>query len=132
MAFLSHLRPKRMRIIPTASRRISIGTYLTSATPSVATISASVAAAANAPTSELRQLIVTPTTRTIVKASTNSTAEAKNAAVATAHCMQYTPLLPKDTFTMRYLFSRELKGGRIGLPYYEYCSTQLAALLLTL
>ena len=80
-----------MRIIPTASRRISIGTYLTSATPSVATISASVAAAANAPASALRQLIVTPTTSTMVNASTNSTAEARKAAVRTAHCMKMTP-----------------------------------------
>src|SRR5436305_1807057 len=106
-----------MRITPTTRRRTSKGTNWTRATPSVATISASVTAAANAPASELRQLIVTPTTRTIVKASTNSTAEAKKAAVATAHCMQQTPLLPKDTFTMRYFLSRELKGGLIRLPY---------------
>src|SRR5216683_57171 len=88
MAFLSHFKPKRIRMIPTARRKSLIGTHLTSATPSVATITASVAAAANAPSSELRQLIVTPTTSTMVNASTNSTAEARNAAVAIAHCMQ--------------------------------------------
>src|SRR5260370_2976061 len=88
MALLSHFKPKRIRMIPTARRKSLIGTHLTSATPSVATITASVAAAANAPSSELRQLIVTPTTSTMVNASTNSTAEARNAAVAIAHCMQ--------------------------------------------
>src|SRR5947209_8453357 len=86
MAFFSHLRPKRIRIIPTTRRKIPIGTNWTSATPRVATITARVAAAAKAPASELRQLIVTPTTRTIVKASTNSTAEARKAATRTAHC----------------------------------------------
>src|SRR5258706_14587246 len=88
MAFLSHFRPNNTRIIPTTRRRTTIGTYSTSATPSVPTITARVTAAAKAPTSELRQLIVTPTTSTIVSASTNSTAEARNAAVAIAHCMQ--------------------------------------------
>src|SRR5579883_1601274 len=93
MAFFSHLRPKRIRIIPTTRRSTSRGTNWTIATPKVAIIAASVAVAANAPASELRQFIVTPTTRTIVKASTNSTAEARNAAEATAHCMQ-DPLFP--------------------------------------
>src|SRR5579864_5891721 len=50
-------------------------------------MTASVAAAANAPANELRQFMVTPTTRTIVNASTNSTAEARNAAAMTAHCI---------------------------------------------
>src|SRR5512133_615992 len=76
-----------MRIIPTARPTVSICTNRTSATPSVPMMSARVAAAANAPARELRQLMVTPTTRTIVNASTNSTAEARNAAVNTAHCM---------------------------------------------
>src|SRR5437763_5929904 len=76
-----------------------MGTYLTIATPSVATISASVATAANAPTRALRQLIVTPTTSTIVNASTNSTAEARKAAIRTAHCMNLTPdILSKEIF----------------------------------
>src|SRR5579883_2696813 len=93
MAFFNHLRPKRIRIRPTTRRSTSRGTKRTSVIPSVATITASVAAAANAPASELRQFIVTPTTSTMVKASTNSTAEARNAAEATAHCMQ-NPLFP--------------------------------------
>src|SRR5260370_14124178 len=93
MAFFSHFRPKRIRMMPTKTRKSLRGTHLTSATPSVPTMTASVAAAANVPTSELRQLMVTPTTSTIVKASTNSTAEARKAAIATAHCMQYSPVL---------------------------------------
>src|SRR5216684_7535047 len=86
MDFLSHLRPNKIKMTPTTRRKIPIGTYCTSATPRVATINASVAAAARAPASELRQLIVTPTTSTIVNASTNSTAEARNEAKTTAHC----------------------------------------------
>src|SRR5579859_5368581 len=98
--------------MPTTRRRVSIGTYLTRATPSVATISASVAAAKNAPASELRQLMVTPTTSTIVNASTNSTAEARNAAERTAHCMQcdscsargghLSDILTKETFSANH------------------------------
>src|SRR5580700_7301729 len=86
--------------MPTTKRSTGSGTYWTSATPSVPMISASVAAAANAPSRELRQLIVTPTTRTMVNASTNSTAEARKAATNTghaaeraAHCMKKTPQL---------------------------------------
>src|SRR5207249_11080738 len=82
MAFLSHFKPNRIKIIPTTRRKSLMGTHLTSATPRVAIITARVAAAAKAPSSELRQLIVMPTTSTIVNASTNSTAEARNAAVA--------------------------------------------------
>ncbi len=74
--------------MPMIRRSASIGTHWTIATPRVATSRARVAAAARAPSSALRQLTVTPTTRTMVKASTNSTAEAKNAAVATTHCIE--------------------------------------------
>src|SRR5579875_560002 len=88
-----------------------MGTKRTRATPSVATIRASVAAAANAPASELRQLIVTPTTSTIVKASTNSTAEARNEARATAHCMQYSPLLHKIALEMQMLIFGSIAPG---------------------
>ena len=78
--------------MPMTRRSRSIGTHWTIATPRVATSRASVAAAAKAPSSALRQLTVTPTTRTMVNASTNSTAEAKNAAVATTHCIEEAPL----------------------------------------
>src|SRR5712691_4318289 len=88
MAFFNHFNPKRSKSVPMTVRRISRGTHWTSATPRVATSRARVAAAAKAPSSALRQLTVTPTTRTIVKASTNSTAEAKKAAVATTHCIE--------------------------------------------
>src|SRR5207248_10789285 len=83
-----HFEPKRRRSVPMTVRSTSSGTHWTSAVPSVATSRASVAAAAKAPSSALRQLTVTPTTRTMVNASTNSTAEAKNAAVATTHCIE--------------------------------------------
>src|SRR5713226_2247449 len=88
MAFFNHFNPKRSKSVPMTVRRISRGTHWTSATPRVATSRARVAAAAKAPSSALRQLTVTPTTRTMVKASTNSTAEAKNAAVKTTHCIE--------------------------------------------
>ena len=60
---------------------------MTKATPRVVTITASVATAANAPTIALRQLLVILATRTRVNASTNSTAEARKAAMTIAHCM---------------------------------------------
>src|SRR2546422_8189254 len=88
IAFFNHFKPKRRRSVPMTVRSTSSGTHWTSAVPRVATSRASVAAAANAPSSELRQLTVTPTTRTMVNASTNSTAEAKNEAVATTHCIK--------------------------------------------
>src|SRR5260370_15440977 len=89
IAFFNHFNPKRSRSVPMTRRSASRGTHWTRAVPSVATSRARVAAAAKAPSSALRQLTVTPTTRTIVKASTNSTAEAKNAAVATTHCIEW-------------------------------------------
>src|SRR6266436_6767075 len=95
MAFLNEFSTKSRRRRLMRRRSGSIGTHWTSATPRVATSRARVAAAAKAPSSELRQFMVTPTTRTIVKASTNSTAEARNAAEATAHCncIQDSPFL---------------------------------------
>src|SRR5690349_17519561 len=68
-------------------------------TPKTATITARAAMAASVPTIALRQLIVTPTTRTIVKASTNSTAEARNAPTATAHCIRFILLFYYNTIT---------------------------------
>src|SRR5258708_31663534 len=87
MAFLTHLRQNKKRKKQTTKRRTSRGTYVIIATPRVAMITASVATAANAPTIELRQFTVIPATRTSVNASTNSTAEARNAAITIAHCI---------------------------------------------
>src|SRR5271157_4833463 len=78
--FLSHLSPKRTRSTPTARRREPIGTSRTRAVPRTTTITAKAASAIPVPAKALFQLIVTPITRTIVNASTNSTAEARNAA----------------------------------------------------
>src|SRR5215471_8423647 len=94
-------------------RSTSSGTHWTSAVPSVATSKVSVAAAARAPSSALRQLTVTPTTRTMVNASTNSTAEAKNAAVATTHCMEM--LLRLAAVFERSNFLSLLRWSRDGL-----------------
>src|SRR6266852_2427491 len=89
MAFLSHLRPNNKSKKPITERKTSRGTYVIIATPRVAIITASVATAANAPTIALRQFTVIPATRTSVKASTNSTAEARNAAITIAHCISF-------------------------------------------
>src|SRR3984893_14084412 len=66
-----------------------MGIKVTKATPRVAIITASVATAANAPTIELRQLMVIPATSTSVNASTNSTDAARNAAITIAHCISF-------------------------------------------
>src|SRR3989440_11472563 len=87
MAFLSHLRPNNKSKKPITKRKTFRGIKVTKATPRVATITASVATAANAPTIALRQLLVIRATRTRVNASTNSTAEARNAAITIAHCI---------------------------------------------
>src|SRR5216684_3476296 len=87
MAFLSHLRPNNKSKKPITKRKTFRGIKVTKATPRVATITASVATAANAPTIALRQLLVILATRTRVNASTNSTAEARKAAMTIAHCM---------------------------------------------
>src|SRR3979411_116371 len=89
MAFLSHLRPNNKSKKPITKRRTSRGIKETKATPRVAIITASVATAANAPTIELRQLMVIPATRTSVNASTNSTDAARNAAITIAHCISF-------------------------------------------
>src|SRR5207237_2387971 len=89
MAFLSHVRPNNKSKKPITKRKTSRGIKVTKATPRVATITASVATAANAPTIALRQLLVILDTRTRVNASTNSTAEARNAAMTIAHCISY-------------------------------------------
>src|SRR6185437_15010175 len=59
----------------------------TSAVPNTPTSAVSARAAAAVPANALRQLMVMPTTSTIVNASTNSTADARNAATNTAHCV---------------------------------------------
>src|SRR6266446_17962 len=87
MAFLSHLRPNNKSKKPITKRKTAMGTSVTKVTPRVAMITASVATAANAPTVALRQFTVIPATRTRVNASTNSTAEARNAAMTIAHGM---------------------------------------------
>src|SRR5437660_1577764 len=110
MAFFNHFNPKSSKRMPMTRRSASIGTHWTSAVPSVATSRASVAAAANAPSSELRQLTVTPTTRTMVNASTNSTAEAKNEAVATTHCIE--KLLVKTYHDPKQSFGTEALRGK--------------------
>src|SRR5579859_524700 len=85
IAFLSHLRPKSTSSRPMTKRSACSGMKRTMAVPKMATSTASTAAAAAVPTQALRQLIVTPTTSTMVKASTNSTVEARKAAIKTAH-----------------------------------------------
>src|SRR5579863_1834477 len=98
MAFLSHLRPNNNSKKPITKRKTSSGINVTKATPRVPTITPSVATAASAPTIALRQLVVILATRTRVNASTNSTAEARNAATTIAHCISYFLL-----FSMRLL-----------------------------
>src|SRR5207244_8073519 len=66
-------------------RNTSSGTHCTSATPNTPTNAARISSAAPVPTSALRQLIVIPTTNTIVNASTHSTNDAANAEVKTIH-----------------------------------------------
>src|SRR4051795_3077554 len=87
MAFLSHLSPNKIKIAPTTRRSTSSGTHCTSATPNIPTSATKISSAAPVPTSALRQLIVTPTTSTIVNASTHSTNDAANAEVKTIHSM---------------------------------------------
>src|SRR6266508_4975232 len=91
MAFLSHLSPNKIKIAPTTRRRTSSGTHCTSATPNTPTNAARISSAAPVPTSALRQLMVMPTTSTIVNASTHSTNDAANAEVKTIHSIE--PLL---------------------------------------
>src|ERR1700736_3157940 len=104
MAFLSHLRPNNKSKKPITKRKTPMGIKVTKATPRVAIITASVATAANAPTIELRQLMVIPATRTSVNASTNSTDAARNAAITIAHCIyffSFSYLLTHYFFPMR-------------------------------
>src|SRR6185503_10728173 len=88
MAFLSHLSPNKIKIAPTTRRSTSSGTHCTSATPNTPTNAAKISSAAPVPTSALRQLIVMPTTSTIVNASTHSTNDAANAEVKTIHSIE--------------------------------------------
>src|SRR5213594_3506934 len=81
-ALRSQRSPKSSRSVPTTPFRRSSGTIVTSATPSVAMMIASVPVAAIVPRSDARHPRVTPTARTMVVASTNSTALATNAGVA--------------------------------------------------
>src|SRR5260370_31191217 len=114
MAFFKHFNAKRSKRIPKTRRSTSRGTHWTSATPSVATSRASVATAAKAPSSALRQLTVTPTTRTMVKASTNSTAEAKNAAVKTTHCIEKLLFTPASVTFCSLPTLHDKSGGYVG------------------
>ena len=79
IALRSHCRPKISSSVPTTRRSPSIGMRV-SAGPSTATTTASATVAATTPISVERQPRVTPTARTIVNASTISTAEARKAA----------------------------------------------------
>src|SRR5205823_14042933 len=74
----SHCRPKTRSSDPTTSRRAEIGTSV-SAGPSAATAAASATVAAATPRSEERHPRVIPAARTIVSASTISTALARKA-----------------------------------------------------
>jgi hypothetical protein len=76
MAFVSHWRPNTMRTAPTTRRRSSIGTKVAIVNPrtTISTVRATIAALA--PASVERHWRVTPTARTTVSASTNSTVEA--------------------------------------------------------
>ena len=74
----SHCRPKTRRREPTTSRSASIGMTV-SAGPRAPTIAASTTVAAATPVSDERQPRATPEARTIVSASTNSTALARKA-----------------------------------------------------
>src|SRR5437868_531594 len=78
IAFRSHCSPKARRSAPTTSRSVPIGTTR-SAGPSAATSVASTTVAAPTPISVERQPRTMPTPRTIVSASTISTALARKA-----------------------------------------------------
>src|SRR5689334_16204858 len=78
-ALRNHCRPNTSRTVPTTSRSESIG-RLARAGPRPATMTTNPATAAATPHPADRQPRVTPTARTIVRASTISTADAKNAA----------------------------------------------------
>src|SRR5215207_8605386 len=88
MAFLSHFKPNITRIIPTIKRRTSMGMNVISVVPKMATRTARVAAAAATPPKAVRQLMVAPTTSTMVRASTNSTSEARKADRDSDHNMR--------------------------------------------
>ena len=78
IALRSHCRPNVSSKPPTTSRSALIGMRV-SAGPSAATITASASVAAPSPVSAERQPRETPAASTIVSASTNSTALARNA-----------------------------------------------------
>lgn len=80
MAFRSQRMPNRISSTPTTNCSVVIGTSASSG-PNASTSAASNARAKAAPVSAGRQLRVTPTASTMVKASTTSTKEARNAAV---------------------------------------------------
>src|SRR5437763_4127774 len=82
IALRSQRRPKSKRSAPTTPFSRCSGTTVTIATPSVPMITASAAVAATVPRSGARHPRVTPTARTMVVASTNSTALATKAGVA--------------------------------------------------
>ncbi|SPF52377.1 hypothetical protein SBF1_5670003 [Candidatus Desulfosporosinus infrequens] len=90
---MSHCKPKRIRIIPIASLRTSIGIKRTRVEPKAATKTAKDRAATPAPNRLLFQLIVTPTTNTIVRASTNSTIEARKDGRIEDQTIQYSPFV---------------------------------------
>ena len=80
MALRSQRMPNRISRTPTTNCSMVIGTSASSG-PNASTSAASTASASAAPISAGRQLRVTPTASTIVKASTTSTKEARKAAV---------------------------------------------------
>ncbi|ESY02044.1 hypothetical protein X753_25325 [Mesorhizobium sp. LNJC399B00] len=80
MAFLNQRMPNRTRSTPTTNCSTAMGISASSG-PKASTRAASTASASAAPVSAGRQLRVTPTASTMVKASTTSTKEARNEAV---------------------------------------------------
>src|SRR5947209_8194805 len=78
-ALRNHCSPNTSRTVPTTRRSESIGRFAR-AGPRPATMTANPPTAAATPHPADRQPRVTPTARTMVKASTISTADAKNAA----------------------------------------------------
>ncbi len=88
----NHCSPKISNSPPTTTRSASIG-MVAIAGPSAPTMTARAPSAAATPHAADRQLRVTPTARTIVNASTISTAEARNAAAtSSALCIEFLPL----------------------------------------
>src|ERR1700687_2376793 len=102
IALRSQRKPKSSRSTPTIALSSASGTTVTIATPSVPMMTANVSSAASVPTSGARHPRVTPTARTIVMASTNSTALAAkegSTAVTSARLVSMSTILAETAGT---------------------------------